>query len=772
MRLEDGGQKSERQKKGTIMEQVQDKTNVKKYSLKVEGMTCASCVARVEKAIGKMEGVKTVAVNIATEKANFEIDASKADVKKIAAAVEDAGYKMEIPAETSKDTEEKTDQSDNTYYKALTKDFLFALILTIPVFIISMGLEFTWFHNLFGASLTHAQQMETVNKILLILTTPVVFISGKRFFVIFWNNIKHFTADMNSLVAIGTGSAYIYSVAGTLFPELVTPKGGYPHVYFDSTAVIITLILMGRWLENKAKQKTGSAIKKLLELKPKTAEVKRNGVSVIVKIDDLLLDDIIVVRPGEKIPADGILTEGFSTVDESMITGESIPVEKSNGSKVIGGTLNKNGAFEFRITALGKNSVLGQIIKLVEEAQGSKAPIQKLADKIASVFVPIVVVIALITFITWLIIGGENSFNIALINFVAVLIIACPCALGLATPTAIMVGTGLGANHGILIKNGESLEQAHKISAIVLDKTGTITEGKPTVTDILTNDISEDEFLRIIASVENKSEHPIAQAIAEYAKSKDITFGKVDTFQSITGHGISAILEEKAVAAGNDKMMREYSVNTKLLNEEFNRLSGEGKTVIYGAVDGELKGILAVEDPIKESSFEAISALRKMNISVIMITGDNETTAAAIAKRVGIDNYSAGILPEDKALAVKNYQKEGIIVAMAGDGINDAPALAQSNVGIAMGTGTDVAIETADITLIKGDLKGVVNAIRLSKKTIRTIKQNLFWAFIYNVLGIPLAALGLMNPMLAALAMSFSSVSVVTNSLRLRASKL
>ncbi|MGE5400322.1 MAG: heavy metal translocating P-type ATPase [Ignavibacteriales bacterium] len=758
------------------MEKVQDKNTIQKFSLPVEGMTCASCVARVEKAIGKIEGVKNVAVNIATEKASFEIDPSRADIRDIAAAVEDAGYKMALPADkTSISTDvlpEEQDQHGGEYFKALTKDLIFSLVLTIPVFIISMSMEFTWFHRLFASSTGNSELMDTINKILLILTTPVVFISGKRFFVIFWNNLKHLAADMNSLVAIGTGTAYIYSLMATLFPGLVTSAGKAPHVYFDSTAVIITLILMGRWLENRAKQKTGSAIKKLLELKPKTAEVKRNGSAVKVNIDELVLNDIVIVRPGEKIPADGILTEGLSTVDESMITGESIPVEKFTGSKVIGGTINKNGSFEFRITALGRNSVLGQIIKLVEEAQGSKAPIQKLADKIASVFVPVVVAIALLTFAVWFFAGGQYSFNLALINFVAVLIIACPCALGLATPTAIMVGTGLGANHGILIKNGESLEEAHKISTIILDKTGTITEGKPTVTDIFTDGISEDELVRIIASVENKSEHPIAQAIADYAKSRGIVLSNVEAFQSITGQGITAVVNGDAVVIGNAKLMSEYSLKTDLFAEHFQRLSEEGKTVVYAAINGELKGIMAVEDPIKESSIEAVSALKKMNIRVVMLTGDNEKTAAAIAKRVGIENFSAGILPEDKALEVQKYQKSGNVVAMAGDGINDAPALAQSNVGIAMGNGTDVAIETADITLIKGDLKGVVNSIRLSKKTIKTIKQNLFWAFIYNVLGIPLAALGLLNPMFAALAMSFSSVSVVSNSLRLRSTKM
>lgn len=761
---------------GTITEAA-----TKKFSLPVEGMTCASCVARVEKAIGKVEGVKSVAVNIATEKASFEIDPMKADISKIAAAVEDAGYKMTLPAEprqemlapgTAEAEEQYAGHHKDEYFSSLSRDLVFAAVLTVPVFLISMSMEFAWFHRMFGPSVDHLTLMDYINKILLVLTTPVVFISGKRFFVIFWNNLKHLAADMNSLVAIGTGTAYIYSLTATLFPELVAPEGTAPNVYYDSTAVIITLILMGRWLENRAKQKTGSAIKKLLELKPRTAEVIRNGEAVTVKIDELAAGDTVIVRPGGKIPADGVITSGYSTVDESMITGESIPVEKRTGSKVIGGTINKNGSFEFSISALGGNSILGQIIRLVEEAQGSKAPIQKLADRIASVFVPVVVVIAALTFITWLILGGDDAFNMALINFVAVLIIACPCALGLATPTAIMVGTGLGAGHGILIKNGESLEEAHKITTIILDKTGTITEGRPAVTDIITDGIAEDELLRIALPVENKSEHPLAQAIVDHAKSKGIEGYSVETFNNVPGHGITAIAGGRAAAIGNEKLMAEYSLKTDKFSADFERLSEEGKTVVYIAIDGELKGIIAVEDPLKSTSASAIAELKEMGIKVVMLTGDNARTAGAIAKRAGIDEFLAGILPEHKASEVKKYQDRGEVVAMAGDGINDAPALAQSNVGIAMGTGTDVAIETSDITLVKGDLKGVVNAIRLSKKTIRAIKQNLFWAFIYNVLGIPLAALGLLNPMFAALAMSFSSVSVVTNSLRLRRSRL
>lgn len=749
-----------------------------KYNLIVEGMTCASCVARVEKAIKKEDGVRNVSVNLATEKAHFEIDPLKTDVNRIAKIVEDAGYKLHLPEEKKPDAQtghvhdESGDLPGSEYNRKLRHDLIFAAVFSIPVFLISMSMEFTWFHRLFPSWVAHDSIMDITNKILLLLTTPVVFIPGKRFFRIFWNNLKHFTADMNSLVAIGTGTAYIYSVIATLFPVLVTQAGKAPHVYYDSTAVIITLILMGRWLEDRAKQKTGSAIKKLMELKPKTAAVKKDGQEVTISIGELRTGDIVVVRPGEKIPADGIITEGQSTVDESMITGESIPLEKTAGSTVTGGTINRTGSFDFRITALGENSVLGQIIRLVEEAQGSKAPIQKFADRIAAVFVPIVVGIAFITFVVWLLFGGENAFSIGLINFVSVLVIACPCALGLATPTAIMVGTGLGAQHGILIKNGESLEEAHKIDTVILDKTGTVTRGFPEVTDIVSVGVTEDELLRIAASVENRSEHPLARSVVDYAAKKGSSLSSPESFSSITGLGITAVIDGRAVAVGNEKLMAEYSLNTESVAGDFLRLSEEGKTVMYVAADGEIIGLIAAADTIKPDSRSAIAALKEMNLRVVMLTGDNEKTAAVIARQAGVDEYVAGILPEDKAKKVAEYKSKGSIVAMAGDGINDAPALAMSNVSIAMGTGTDVAIETSDITLVKGALTGVVNAIRLSRRTIRTIKQNLFWAFIYNVIGIPLAALGLLNPMFAALAMSFSSVSVVTNSLRLKKARL
>ncbi|MCX6151962.1 MAG: heavy metal translocating P-type ATPase [Ignavibacteriales bacterium] len=738
-----------------------------KYNVPVEGMTCASCVARVEKAIGKLDGVTNVNVNFATEKASFEIDPKKIDFSKIAGIVEDAGYKLSNVEKFQKeDSQNEIDFSlNNDFFHAIKKDFRFALLFTIPIFSISMLMEFNWFHQLFPVS------MDYINKILLILTTPVVFVSGKRFYVAFWNNLKHFAADMNSLVAIGTGTAYGYSLLATLFPVLITSSFKLPHVYYDSTAVIITLILLGRFLENRAKQKTNSAIRELLELKPKETLVRRNGNEIKVKVDELVLKDIVIIKPGEKIPSDGKIISGSTTIDESMVTGESFPLEKGIGAKVIGGTINKNGTFDFEITALGKNSVLGQIITLVEEAQGSKAPIQKLADKVAAVFVPVVVGIAILTFISWLVFGDENSFNFALINFVAVLIIACPCALGLATPTAIIVGTGLGAKHGILIKNGESLELAHKISTIIVDKTGTLTEGKPLVTDLITNNFSEEELLCLAASVENKSEHPIGQAIVEYAQIKKIDLKNLDTFQNITGNGITALIGNTTILVGNENLLKEYSIKNEKFNKEFSDLSSEGKSTVFVAIDGEVKGIIAVEDPIKANSKEAIAELKKMNINVVMVTGDNQKTAAAIAKRVGIENFSAQVLPEDKLKIVEKFQNQNHVVAVAGDGINDSPALAKSDVGIAMGSGTDVAIESSDITLLKGDLMSIVKMIKLSRRTIRIIKQNLFWAFIFNAIGIPLAALGLLNPMFAALAMSFSSVSVVSNSLRLRKSK-
>ncbi len=740
-----------------------------KYNLPVEGMTCASCVARVEKSLKKIEGINNVAVNLAAEKVSFELD-DQLDLDIAAKAVGKYGYKLHteeaVQKENKSDESPASDKLFEEYYNSLKHDFIFALLLTVPIFVISMLRDFSFFQTVWQFS------PDYTNKILLILTTPIIFISGKRFYKSFWANLKHFSANMDTLVAVGTGTAFLYSVAATLFPTWISNDNIIPHVYFDTAAVIILLILMGKVLETRAKSKTNTAIKKLLELKPDDATIIINRIETRVKLNELKIGSIVVVKPGEKIPADGKIIEGYSIVDESMLTGESIPVEKKTDSEVIGGTINKNGTFIFEVTALGNNSVLGQIIKLVEEAQGSKAPIQKIADKVAAVFVPAVIGIALLTFIAWMIFPQIPLFNVALLNFVAVMIIACPCAMGLATPTAIMVGTGVGAQHGILIKNGESLEKAHKVSAIVLDKTGTITEGKPVVTDVKIIGIDENEFLSIVGTVENRSEHPLAEAIVDYVGSKNVGLGKVESFRNQAGYGINAIVDGNAVVIGNKKLMENYSLKSSETEDEYSRLSTEGKSIVLVGINGKLAGIIGIADPIKESSVSAISKLDAMGLKVVMITGDNEKTAKAIADKVGIKNYVAEVLPEGKAEKVKELQKQGEIVAMVGDGINDSPALVTADLGIAIGTGTDIAIESSDITLVNGDLQSVVSAIKLSKKTIRIIKQNLFWAFIYNTIGIPFAALGLLNPMIGALAMSLSSVSVVSNSLRLKRAKI
>lgn len=742
-----------------------DNLKIEKLSLPVEGMTCASCVARVEKAIAKFEGVKNVSVNLATEKASLEFDPTKVNIKQIAQSIEEAGYKLDLNSLNKKETSNNIEeQKDDEHLKELKTDLLFAVVLSIPILILNMGIMWDQFF------LKKLLTTDEINKILLILTTPVIFISGKRFYKIFWSNLKHFTADMNSLVAIGTGAAFIYSLIITLFPEWF-PEQQQLNVYFDTTAVIITLILLGRWLESRAKSKTGTAIKKLIELQPKTATVIENGVEIEKSLNDLKIGDVVIVKPGGKIPADGIIISGSSAVNESMITGESLPIEKFKGSKVIGGTLNTTGSFEFRITEIGKNSVLGQIIKLVEEAQGSKAPIQHLADKVAAVFVPSVVLIAIITFVFWLIIE-QGNFSSALMNFVAVLIIACPCALGLATPTALIVGMGKGAQNGILFKDGESLESLKLSDLIIFDKTGTITSGNLSVNKIYTQNISEEEFISILSSVENKSEHPIAKAILDYARKLNIKTSPIDAFEIIPGKGIKAKLNDNMILAGSELLMRDYQIDPHNLSIQINSDHDNIGSFIYLAVNNELKGFAIVSDTIKPNAKEIISELKNNNLEPVLLTGDNINATRRIADLVGFSNYEAEILPNQKTEVVKKYQSAGKKVVMVGDGINDAPALVQSDVGIAIGTGTDVAIESAKIVLINGDLSGVIKSLKLSRQTIKVIKQNLFWAFVYNVIGIPLAALGLLNPMFAALAMSFSSVSVISNSLRLKGIKL
>ncbi len=768
---------------------------IKTLTLPVEGMTCASCVARVEKAMKKVEGVTDVNVNFATEKVTFSYNDTATNISALSGIVEDAGYKLVLPAKeespsaqsTGNDTDIPENLDQKKSYKQLKSEFLFAAIMTIPIMFISMISMTAWFHS------WNPLPMEYIDRLLFLATTMVMFISGKRFFVISGRLLKHFSADMNTLVAVGTGTAYVYSTIAVLFPKLLSLSTTGNNIYFDTSTTIIALILMGRLLEAKAKDKTSTAIKKLIGLQPKTARVIRNNIERDIPVNEVVKNEIVIVRPGEKIPVDGIITKGTSSIDESMVTGESIPVEKKVDNNVIGGTINNNGSIEFKATAVGKETLIAQIIKMVEHAQGSKAPIQSLADKIASIFVPVVISIAALTFLLWLFIGGV-SFTAAMINFIAVLVIACPCALGLATPTAIMVGTGLGASNGILIKNAESLERAHKINTVILDKTGTITIGKPSVTDVIifkesklgnaksSKDqypVDEENLIRITASIENKSEHPLGKAIVDYAKQKNISLGNVEEFNSLTGYGLTGVVDGHTVAIGNLLMIQNSisdggfpQAKNDEAEEVSNRLSQEGKTPIFILISNELRGVVAVADTIQSTSKEAIEKLKNMSIDVIMITGDNERTAKTIAKEAGVEKVIAGVLPQDKANHIKKIQQEGRIVAMVGDGINDSPALAQADVGIAIGTGTDIAIEASDITLITGDLMGVVHAIKLSRKTIRTIKQNLFWAFIYNMVGIPVAAMGLLNPIYAAAAMAFSSVSVVSNSLLLRKAKL
>ena len=743
----------------------------KKFSIPVEGMTCASCVARVEKVVSKIQGIQNVSVNFANEKVAFETDDPNPDLNLIASSLEEYGYKLRL--DEINDTDSQSDasiesdyspKSKDKFYYELKNDFITAVSFTIPVFFISMLSGFDWFSKIWFLNPEQSQ------KLLMILTTPIMFISARRFFISAWSNIKHFTADMNTLVAVGTTAAFAYSSFVTLFPEFFHHHSG--HVYFETAAVIVTLILMGRMLEHRAKQKSSDAIKKLIKLKPTTAKVLVDGKVKQINIEQLSVGQTVVINPGDKIPADGIITEGEASIDESMLSGESIPVDKSINDNVFAASINLNGSFNFIVTATNTESVFGKIIKLAEEAQGSKAPIQKLVDKVAAIFVPIVILIAVLTFLFWIIFFPEKGFNYALVNFISVLIVACPCALGLATPTAVMVGTGIGARNGILIKDAENLERANKINRIIFDKTGTITKGIPTVTDIATINRDENFVLQIAASLENKSEHPIAKAITKVASTRNIEFKKVDSFKNFSGFGISAIIDNSEAFVGNTKLMIEFGIDFSALEQKYIEFERQAKTCLYVAYNKDLIGVIAIADEVKENSFHAISAMKQMKIIPTMLTGDNENSAKAVAEKVGIDIYKAQLLPEDKLDYVKKYQQDGEIVAMVGDGINDSPALMQADIGIAIGTGTDVAIESAGITLVKGDLNGVVKAINLSRKTITAIKQNLFWAFIYNIVGIPLAASGMLNPMIAALAMSLSSVSVVTNSLRLRKTKI
>lgn len=735
-------------------------------SFNIEGMTCASCARAVERVTGKLDGVSSANVNLATEKLSISYESSKLRVSDIKNAIEKAGYKA-VEEEAAIDTDKNSKLKEQ---KSFWLRFIVSLVATVPLLYISMG-------HMAGLPLPEfidpMMNPAAFATLQLVLTIPVVAV-GYRYYIVGFRTLMKGSPNMDSLIAIGTGAAVTYGIFA-LF-QIIRGDSSYAmELYFESAAVILTLITLGKYFETVSKGKTSEAIKKLMGLAPKTATIIKGNRDIEVPIDEVEVGDIIVVKPGDKMPVDGIVVSGITSVDESMLTGESIPVEKHSGDNVIGASINKNGSIHYKATRVGKDTALSQIIKLVEDAQGSKAPIAKLADIISGYFVPIVIILSILSGLAWFFIGGESA-TFALTIFISVLVIACPCALGLATPTAIMVGTGKGAENGVLIKSGEALEIAHTIDTVVLDKTGTITEGKPKVTDIITaENITEERLIMLSASAEKGSEHPLGEAIVEYAENKGIQTEKASDFKAIPGYGIEVTIEGRSMLLGNRKLMVERNISLESFEESSDRLANEGKTPMYIAIDDSLAGIVAVADTVKETSKRAIKGLHNMGISVAMITGDNERTAQAIARQVGIDRVMSEVLPEDKANEIKKLQSEGKKVAMVGDGINDAPALAQANIGIAIGSGTDVAMESADIVLMRSDLMDVPTAIQLSRSTIRNIKQNLFWAFAYNTIGIPVA-MGilhlfggpLLNPMIAGAAMSLSSVSVVTNALRLK----
>ncbi len=748
---------------------------VDKIVLPINGLASVASGADLEARLKSIPGVLNASANVVAENAAVEIIPGVVDYADLRRAVKDAGYELLESAqdETLADREKIARERELARER---RDLIVGIIFTIPLFLLAMGRDLTHGVLLRHDILPWLFEWRWFDWLLFALATPVQFYVGRSYHIRAWKSLRALAPNMDTLISLGTNAAYWFSVVvlvATLFDFYIAS-----HVYFESAAVIITLIKVGKYLEARAKGQTSAAIKNLMNLQAKTARVEREGRELEIPVSDVRVGDAVRVRPGEKIPVDGVILEGSSAIDESMITGESLPVEKTVGDSVIGATINKLGAFKFEARKVGKETALAQIIKLVEDAQASKAPIQRLADQISAVFVPVVAGIALLTFVVWMIFGPEPKLTFAFVNFVAVLIIACPCALGLATPTAIMVGTGKGAENGVLIRSGGALETAHKVSAIILDKTGTLTKGAPAMTDAMTNaelPMTKEQFLQWVASAEKNSEHPVGQAIVHRAQELGIALSAPSEFAAVAGHGVRARVDGHDILVGNAKLMSDSNIALDGLEKESAILADAGKTAMFAAIDGKPAGLIAVADTLKENSHAAVQELKKLGLKVYMLTGDNARTASAIAKQVGINDFFAEVLPNQKADKVKELQARGETVAMVGDGINDAPALAQANVGIAIGTGTDVAMQAADITLMSGDLRGVVTAIALSKRTLRTIKGNLFWAFFYNILGIPIAAgvlypfVGwLLNPILAAAAMAFSSVFVVTNSLRLR----
>ncbi len=737
-----------------------------KLELQVKDMTCASCVGRVERAVRELPGVLSVSVNLATEKAHIEYLPDGVSPRAITDAINDAGYRTQDAAAPVEDEQTARDKELN----ALRKNLFFAAALTLPLVVVAMapmlapGLKQAM-HGLLPAAAWPWVEW--------LLATPVVFIAGRRFYRQGWAELRHMNPGMSTLVMMGVSAAYFYSVAAIVMPDIF--PAGTANVYFEAAAVIVTLILLGKYFEAKAKGRTSAAIKKLMQLQSKTARVRRDGGYMEIPIEQVVPGDLVVVRPGERIPVDGTVTDGASFVDESMISGEPVPVEKGSGAQVVGGTVNKTGAFTFRAEHVGGDTVLAQIIRMVEQAQATKPPIQQLADRIAGIFVPVVIALALLTFAIWLSVGPSPALNYAFVAAVSVLVIACPCAMGLATPTAIMVGTGKGAEMGTLFRQGTALELLARVDTVVLDKTGTLTKGRPELTDLHSIDLAENELLSLVAAVEDQSEHPIARAIVAAARQRGVEWEQAAGFRAEPGYGLEAEAAGRKVQIGADRYMEKLGHDLGAVRDVAEQLADDAKTPIYAAVDGRLAAVLAVADPVKDGSAAAIEALHAAGMDVAMLTGDNQRTARAIAGQTGIDRVLAEVLPDQKAAEVKRLQQSGRSVAFVGDGINDAPALAQADIGIAIGTGTDIAIEAGDVILMSGDLRGIVNAIALAKKTLRTIRLNFFWAYAYNIALIPVAAGALypltqllLNPMLAAFAMSISSLFVVSNSLRLR----